>query len=145
MKHTKAQRKAQFDRERLSHHRALESLRADTCTLSGVQLWRKLRALETMAHACATAYCNGERVRVSWPNIPKIPFEYNFRDSDQWENVVSHVRDCVRQIFGRVPHGFFVNADARGYALKIDPDAATVPEGMHTDWGRNGILGAEIN
>lgn len=131
-------------RYRIAHHRALETLRSPDCHLSGLQIWRKLGEIERLAHAGATAYCNGESIRLSWPLFGVR--EYDFRnDENAWDSLRSVVTDCVRRIFGHVPAGFAVNGDARGYALKIDPDAATVPAGMHTDWGRNGILAARID
>lgn len=129
---------------RSQHHRALETLRAESCESSGLELWRKLVQLERLAHNCAEAYCNGDLIQVRWPLFGVR--EYDFRnDAEAWEKVGSVVRDCVRNIFGHIPHGLIVNGDCRGYALKLDPDAVKIPEGMHTDWGRNGILAAEIN
>jgi len=133
-----------IDRARKAHHLALESLRGPDCQLSGMQIWRRLCALEQLAHSGATAYCNGETVLIAWPLFG--PEKYDFRnDENAWERLCSRATDCVRNILGTVPAGFFVNGDARGYALKIDPDTAPIPEGMHTDWGRNGILAAQIN
>ncbi len=139
-----AERKALIERDRIAHHRALETLRAPTCSKSGIQLWRKLVELERLAHAGATACCNGENIRLVWPLFG--PRDYDFAGSSEpWEALASVAKDCVRNIFGRVPDGFFVNGDARGYALKLDPDTCTVPAGMHTDWGSNGILAARID
>lgn len=133
-----------LQRERMAHHRALETLRAPHCNKSGIQLWRKLCEIERLTHAGATAYCNGENIRLSWPLFG--PRDYDFRtDQNAWENLRKVAKDCVRNIFGHVPTGFFVNGDARGYALKLDPDAVTISQGMHTDWGRNGILAARID
>ena len=132
------------ERFRAQHHRALETLRHESCTLSGLQLWRKLVQLERLAHAGATASCNGENIRIVWPLFG--PRDYDFHsDENAWDNLRKVAADCVRNIFGHVPAGFVVNGDARGYALKIDPDSGRVPEGMHTDWGRNGILAATID
>lgn len=142
-------RKAAIERERIAHHRALETLRSPDCELSGLQLWRKLRRLEQLAHACTEAYCNGERIQIRWPIGPKDRElnlrEFDFRDSDCWDQCCECVRDCVRQIFGQIPDGFYVNGDARGSALKLDPDKVTIPQGMHRDLGGNGILAAEIS
>lgn len=139
----KAAIKAATEQYRIAHHRALETLRHPSCELSGVQLWRKCSRLERLSHAGATAYCNGETIQVSWPLFGLR--EYNFsRDEDAWEQFAEVATDCIRNIFGCVPAGFFVNGDARGYALKLDPQKVTIPEGMSTDWGGNGILAAEI-
>lgn len=141
---------AATEKFRVQHHRALETLRADSCQLSGLQIWRKLCRLETLAHACATAYCNGDTIQIRWPIGPRdrelLLREYNFRsDENAWESVKENVRDCIRAIFGHIPKGLLINGDARGYTLKLDPDETTIPDGMHTDWGRNGILAAQIN
>lgn len=110
---------------RARHHKALESLHASPETADGLQLWRKLRIIEARASRGATDYCNGEI------------------DMDEWEAISEAARRAVaKALGGRLPEGFFVNGDPRGYALKID---GVVPEGMHTDWGRNGCLAAEID
>lgn len=131
-------------RYRIAHHRALETLRAPECDKSGIQLWRKLVEVERMAHAGATAYCNGERIRLSWPLFGVREYDFH-ADENAWENLCSVATDCVRNIFGHVPPGFFVNGDARGYALKLDPDSTAIPQGMHADMGGNGILAARID
>jgi len=131
-------------RERIAHHRSLETLRAPTCSKSGIQLWRKLCELERLAHAGATASYKGERIRLSWPLFGVREYDF-IRDENAWDSLASVVKDCVRNIFGQVPVGFFVNGDARGYALKLDPEVCEVPQGMCTDWGRNGILAARID
>lgn len=136
--------KAVLERARIAHHRALETLRAPECQLSGIQLWRKLCEIERLAHAGATAWCNGENIRLVWPLFG--PRDYDFRtDENAWDALKSVATDCVRNIFRTVPAGFFVNGDTRGYALKLDPEKCTVPAGMDTDWGRNGILAARID
>ena len=109
-----------------NHHAALESLSSPANGKSGMQIWRALRKVENTAHRASTAYCNGDI------------------DSDQWETITAEIVLKVGKILGHVPNGFFVNGDPRGYALKIDPEKGTVPNGLHTDWGRYGILAAEI-
>lgn len=136
--------KETITRDRIAHHRALETLRVPTCSKSGIQLWRKLCELERLAHAGATAFCNGERIRLSWPLFGPREYDFN-RDENAWDSLRSVATDCVRNVFGHVPTGFFVNGDARGYALKLDPEKTTIPQGMHTDMGGNGILAARIN
>lgn len=135
--------KERLNRRRTAHHRALETLRAESCTLSGMQIWRRLKGVERAAHACALAFCNGESVTVSWPHMGIA--HTSFADESAWEIcVVSRAHDCVRNILGHVPEGFFVNADARGHALKLDGEAVEIPEGMDVDWGGDGILAATI-
>jgi len=129
---------------RAAHHRALETLRAPSCRLSGLQLWRRLRQLESTAHRAATAFCNGERISLAWGR--GAPEEYDFRgDPEAWPRVAARVRAGLQAAFGRIPHGAVVNADARGCALKLDPDATAIPAGMRTDWGGYGLLAAEIH
>jgi hypothetical protein len=143
-KRAASETRAATERFRVQHHRAIETLRAPNCERSGLELWRKCVQLESLAHGAATASCNGEPCRVVWPLFGPRDYDFN-RDENAWDNLRSVVTDCIRNIFGHVPPGFIVNGDPRGYALKIDGDSGKVPAGMHTDWGRNGILAAEIN
>ena len=87
---------------RENHHKALESLRAPGVTTNGLNLWRKLRHVENAASIVATNYCNG------------------VVDGDHWEMIKEDTRSKVTRIFGKLPEGFFVNGDPRGYALKLD-------------------------
>lgn len=61
-----------------------------------------------------------------------------------WSRYIEGVKMRVARVFGQLPPGFFVNGDARGYALKIDPAKGVVPPGMATDWGSYGLLAATI-
>ena len=121
-------------RERANHHAALASLKGPRCTLEGVQIWRKLRVIERRAHAAATAQCNG----AAYAGQP-------YRNQEEWDDFCRKTKQEILKVFGiaSLP-GLFLNSDARGYALKLDPDKAIIPQGMHTDWGRYGILAAEI-
>jgi len=124
---------------RLAHHAALETLKAPACNLSGLQIWRKLRQIEKIAHDGATAYCNGEAVFHQGQ-------AFNFRrDETAWERFTALIRAQAGEVLGQIPTGFYVNGDARGHALKLDSETVTIPEGMETDWGRDGILAAEID
>lgn len=123
-------------RERLAHHAALETLRAAGCTTSGIDLWRKLCRIERQAHNATTAQCNG----AAYGSQP-------FREEEAWEEFVGEIKRKVAAVFGHsgtLP-GFFVNGDARGMALKLDPERCTIPHGMCSDMGGYGILAAEIN
>lgn len=117
-------------RWRVNHQSALASLHVNPATADGLKMWRKLRRLEAEASAIALHYCNGTG-GIHTENI---------------EEKTAPIREKIRAVFGgKLPAGFRINYDARGYALKIDPERGTVPEGMQTDWGRNGLLAAEIN
>lgn len=120
---------------RADHWTALHSLYKGEKTVTGLSIWRKLRPIEKQAHDAATAQCNGE----TYNGQP-------WRTEDGWEIFKGYITNRVRLAFGGVlPEGFFINGDARGYALKLDPDSCVIPAGMHKDWGGNGILAAEIN
>jgi len=112
----------------------------------GKRISVRLFHLEQSARKAATAYCNGEPFY-----FPGDVEKYDFRaDGIAWDKVKERITDSMRVTFaGKMPPGFFVNGDARGYALKIDPDNAggrALIEScrLHTDWGRNGILSPEI-
>lgn len=128
---------------RQAHHAALEKLRGPKCKKSGFQLWRACRRLETIAHAGATAYCNGDSMRVDGHS-------FDFRsDENAWDSFTEVIKSRVVALFGSLPSGFRVNGDARGHALKIaGPESGRtggyIPEGMDKDWGGNGILAADI-
>jgi len=131
----KAERLAQLNAARARHHQAIEALAAPGHPIDGLKAWRALRRLERVARMHSTAYCNGDRIG-----------SYNYRADgceafERFEN--AEVLPTLTRIFGHVPPGFFLNGDARGCALKLH--AEHVPQGMVTDWGRDGILAAEID
>ena len=107
------------------HYDALASLHVDA-DANGQRMYRALRRLEARAGRAAEDACNTPRGSEAWPRI---------RDQ---------VVRGVRHVFGgTLPPGFFVNADPRGYALKIDNEEVTIPAGMATDWGGHGCLAWE--
>lgn len=115
-------------RRRDSHAAALATLHTNPAKADGAAMFRRLRRLECATHRAATHFCNGA--------LPQ----------DTWEQTKDRARRRAAAIFGgRLPRGFFINSDPRGYALKIDPtaDGATVPHGLETDWGQYGILAPE--
>ena len=126
----KTEKHAWIIRRRNAQAAALASLHADPANADGEAMLRALRRAEGCAYRIALHYCNGT-------------------GGVNTENIEEHAAPIVarvRRIFGgKLPVGFRLNYDARGYALKLDPDhGAEVPEGMETDWGRNGILAPEI-
>ena len=122
----------------------LPERRADGKRIS-VALWK----LERDAHAATAAHCNGDERHV-FPAPDGERITLNFRsDEDAGGKLDKLIAARMLAIFGKIPPGFMVNHDARGYALKIDPDnaegAALIAScGLHTDWGRNGILSPDI-
>jgi hypothetical protein len=126
--------------ERNRHNAALLSLANNLNPhnrLSGLQIWRKLRRIESLASKAATAQCNGE----SYGGQP-------FRDDDQWEAFKAEIENKVAAVFGgTLPKRFFVNGDPRGYALKLDCDEKNQPAtkfDLHQDLGRYQILAPDI-
>lgn len=130
--------------ERLASALGVPAAKADGKKIS-VALWK----LERDARQATAAHCNGEVATVTAPDGERVTLDFG-SDEDAGEKLDKVVAARMLAIFGKLPPGFFVNHDARGYALKIDPDNA---EGkaliekcrLHTDWGRNGILSPEID
>ena len=143
----KAARLLALDSRRKAHNAALSKLHASPLKAGesheerGLKMWRKLRHIEKKAHDAATAQCNGEVFRLNAGEV------WNFQANENaWYNFSGSISRLAAVIFGgTLPDGFFVNGDCRGYSLKLDPEKCTVPQGMETDWGRYGILAAEIN
>lgn len=127
----KLERKLQVQRWRENHWKALEVVASSSATRvrpkTGLQLWRALSRIEKEASRDAVALCNGEL------------------DQEQYDARKEQTVTKVRKVFGFIPEGFFVNNDPRGYALKLDNEKVTIPEGMHKDWGGYGILAAVID
>lgn len=99
----------------------------------GKKLSVKLLALERKAHKGAENYCNGVG---------------GMQEEKSWERFTAHIRLDVERLFGGPVPGFFVNGDARGYALKIDDEMVRkhYPSdiGFCRDMGGYGILSPEI-
>lgn len=106
---------------RVRHYAALEAMLPPGSTKTGIETWRQLRRLERTAARCALRMCNGPEVK-----------------DDEWERVCASVTRGVEKVFGYLPAGFFINSDARGWALKLEP--GSVPYDLHRDMGDNQIL-----
>lgn len=119
--------KAYVIRERAEHHSALMAMLPPGSKLSGLQAWRKLRRIEAEASRFALQLCNGPELR----------------ESEQ-DAITARITAKVAAVFGgKLPPGFFVNRDPRGYALKLQP--GSVKASLHEDWGRYQILAPKIN
>lgn len=124
----KDERAAWVQRRRMNHHKALETLAYQVnCTTPGLALWRQLRRIETWFTVHSTRYCNGTL------------------DSEEFEKIKQQAYNRISKVFGSIPDGVFLNSDPRGYALKLDNEKVSIPQGMETDWGGYGILAAEID
>jgi hypothetical protein len=93
-----------------------------------VKLCRKLRRLETRAHALALRVCNGPE----WPS--EVACESDF----------ANVLDKVNTLLDIHPYSkktppVFINRDPRGCALKIREEDARSRK-IHKDWGGYGII-----
>lgn len=127
--------------ERLARH--LGAATPDGKKIS-VALWK----LEREAHRAAEAHCNGTPFATSYGPQTENLYHFGANETD-WEDFGAVIRTRVERVLGHTVPGFFVNGDARGYALKIDPDNQQGRElieaaGLHKDWGGYGILSPEI-
>ena len=92
---------------------------------------RKLRAVELSAHKTAELWCNGQI-------------------TDRAHDLaVTRCVDSVRNIFeGKLPPGFFINSDPRGYSLKIKEvvNSSLSDHGIKLprDWGGYGLLSPDF-
>ena len=119
------------------HLKALASLHPNPAA-DGRAILRRLRRFERIAHDATTAQCNGGAYN-GQPFRPYWDADGNETDGTPWELFRAEITAKVATIFGgRLPAGFFINGDPRGYTLKIKP--GHVPAGLETDWGGNGIL-----
>ena len=102
----KERRKLQLER----HYAALVRL-ASECGIKkadGKKLSVALLKLEREAHAGAEAYCNGQAFR-----------GYDFNNNEKaWGQFAESIEREVQILFITLPPFFYVNGDARGYALK---------------------------
>jgi hypothetical protein len=133
--------KTALEHRRAAHHAALLTLAGPKNKRTGLQIWRALRKVEHVAHAAATAYCNGDAFTLAGQRYD----DFRANGCDAFDAIKrDHIKPAVARAFGGViPEGFFVNGDPRGMALKLR--AEHVPAGMATDWGRDGLLAAEID
>jgi len=112
-------------RWRVQHHNALSYL-FPHYKGNGKSLWRALCNMEEQANQWACQWCNGEI------------------DNEEWEAKREFMLSAIASLNGgQLPDGVFINSDARGYTLKVKE--AKVPDGMQTDWGRYGLLAAQID
>jgi hypothetical protein len=111
--------------------KALEAL-FKICTgkdIDGALLFRKLRRMECKAERWGIDYCNADI------------------SIDEWEKRTDEYEKQINKLFEGNLKGFFVNGDARGYALKINDDTLRKHYseiGLHRDWGGYGILAPDF-
>ena len=129
--HTAARRKA--------HYTALETL-ANLPAGEGVKLWRKLRKIETLAHSAHEHYCNEPMPFVTGGRSYAFSSDENALEAFHDREIIPAI---ARAFNGKIPAGFFINSDPRGYSLKLR--GGFIPAGLEKDWGSYGILAHEIN
>lgn len=88
--------------------------------------WLGLRRIEARAHRYNEDSCNLDIGEVE--------------EARRYAGIFKSVR---AQFGGKLPDGFQLNGDPRGYALKLDPAKCKLPTGIQTDWGGYGILAPE--
>jgi hypothetical protein len=128
---TKTERRAaQLQR----HYTALQKLMLACGIEAPIQKARyrssQLLRIERIAHKAAEDYCNGEI------------------DSEQFDRICEIQEENVQRLFAGKLQGFFINGDARGYALKIKDSVMREQYreiGLQTDWGGYGLLAPEID
>lgn len=94
-----------------------------------VTLCKRLRRLEAQGAALAARCCNGPEFREG-------------EDDRITESILGMVDAILR--FRLAGPAVFVNRDPRGYALKIDSDAARSLD-IAKDWGGYGLIAPEFN
>lgn len=112
--------------ERLALYLGMPAARVDGKRIS-IALWQA----ERRASKAAVAACNDQA------------------GVDALDDECEAVTALVAVALGKLPPGFFVNRDPRGYALKVDNEhlagrALIEAVRLHTDWGSYGILSPEI-
>lgn len=84
-----------------------------------------IKRVENRMNWLATEHCNG-----------------TIEDKDLQTETKKVIETVTRLFGGELPDNFFINLDARGYALKIDQSSKR--EALsYTDWGGYGILAPE--
>lgn len=90
-----------------------------------------IKRLEHEANYAATRACNGEIT------------------DQEYSNLEMRYSNRAAMLFGgKLPHGFFINSDPRGYALKLNNEAYAVnhPNDLpinYQDWGGYMIIAPE--
>lgn len=91
----------------------------------GYDMYLRLRSIEKEATRLTTAECNGETTEQAS------------------ERKRASIENRIKEVFGgKLPTGFFINGDPRGYALKIK-ELHTKPD-FYKDFGGYGILAPEF-
>ena len=144
------------------HYKNLE----DLCNyyglkVDGKKLSSKLRKLEKEIHQQTTNSCNGvgivggytyytgqidDYARREYGHYVKSAYIDLDNDVTIFDTTIEKLQEQVKKIIPGVP--FFINHDARGYALKLKTEDVDklfkAGIRIYTDWGSYGILAPEI-
>ena len=92
--------------------------------------YNTLRRIEVFANRVMEDYCNGD--------IDERAFDLRYEK----------IKDKVANVFGgKLPEGFYLNTDPRGYSLKLNDSYVNDTEWVErieTDWGGYGLLAPDF-
>lgn len=144
-------RKERRAQQLLAHYATCERLAAylGKPGMDGKKISVALWKIERDAHNAATAQCNGSAYN-GQPYRSDDVASLQAPAFSEWEYFVDSIKGRLSAVLGQVPPGFFLNQDARGYALKCDPGATFEGKkleslGLHRDMGGFLILSPEID
>ena len=98
--------------------------------VNSLQLCRKLRRIESMAHKLMENQCNGDTIATD---------EQQQKEEQEFLNSVNELLDFRKQ---KIP--VFLNGDPRGYILKIEDDFCKDKK-IHRDMGGYGIIAPDLS
>ena len=103
---------------------------------SNLGLCKKLFRLETKAHKLTTDWCNGDIEESDFNN------QISSIQSKVYKILCSYQPDGHKRPF-YFDDAFFINNDARGYALKLKSEFIK-DKTIHRDWGGYGIIAPDF-
>jgi hypothetical protein len=144
----KEQRKENLNNHYLNICKLYELATNEPLTIEqGKKLSNKLRKLENLATIETTAQCNGYYLEPTPQdykngNFEKLRLKCNdIGEYPESEIKLDKIRQQVQDLFKGKLNGFFINYDARGYALKIKAENCPLSQ----DFGGYYLLSPEIN
>lgn len=122
-----AQRQAEWKQK---HLKALASI-------GFVGSYRTLRTLENRMGRASLAYSNADKYFYNG--------RFDYLDTETFGEIKEEIRAQVAKLFegGQLPQGFRLNSDPRGSAFQLDSELTTIPQGLHKNFGGQGVLAPE--
>ncbi len=113
-----------------------------------ITLCKKLYRLEKKAHYATTCLCNTNTLHLMELN-KHTGYNVAQTSEEEEEKFFNIITEAVYKILGeKSKDSFFINYDARGYALKLKTDFVNKERingnNLHTDFGSYGILAPEF-